>query len=432
MRLVRAALLILMVVAAACRGEDIAPEEEETWIGTITTAGNVTTVVNESGSVWGGTAKLVEEASIGVDAGPEEYMLGNVPDAFATDELIYVVDSQVPQVRVYDHSGVHVRDIGSRGEGPGQYTRPGAITVDAAGRIYVYDTFRVRIHAFAKDGDPLGVWPAELGVREMTATGRGTVWVPHYVRDPETGGQNYVVGEFGPDGLIGDARLPDIDFDPVETTITTRRGGVGQVWVPFTPRSAQTVVGPSGTIIAGASDRYRLEIQRLDGTVTAIEQNWAPVPVEREEAEWHRRYLVTALKAEVAPEGWNGEGIEIPSHKPAFSSLIAAPSGEIWVVRLGKGERATDCIEDPDESNYEQARETPCWRDRILLDVFDGEGRYLGDVTVPGNSFRPVHIDGNMVLSVEEDEAGIITVKRYRLVLPEEEVEEEGEEEEER
>jgi hypothetical protein len=35
-------------------------------------------VINESGSVWGGTARLVEEASIGVEAGNERYMLGNV------------------------------------------------------------------------------------------------------------------------------------------------------------------------------------------------------------------------------------------------------------------------------------------------------------------------------------------------------------------
>ena len=47
-----------------------------TWVGTITTEGNLTTVVNESGSVWGGTATLVEEASIGVETGEDPYMLG--------------------------------------------------------------------------------------------------------------------------------------------------------------------------------------------------------------------------------------------------------------------------------------------------------------------------------------------------------------------
>jgi len=241
------------------------------------------------------------------------------------------------------------------------------------------------------------------------------------VRDPATGTQTYGVGEFGPDGLIGDVGFPEIEFEPVETRMETRRGGFASVWVPFTPPNPRPVVGPSGSTIIGASDRYRLEIQRADGTVTAVEQHWVPVPVERDEAEWHRRLLVVTLQAQIAPEGWNGEGIEVQSHKPAFSYLIAAPSGEIWVMRLGKGERATDCIEVPVESNYVEARATPCWRDQVLLDVFDGDGRYLGDVSVPGNQFSPVHISGNMVLAVEEDEAGTIMVKRYRLVLPGEE-----------
>jgi len=58
----------------ACSPEPAADSGDTTWVGTITTEGNVTTVVNESGSVWGGTARLVEEASIGLAVGPEEYI----------------------------------------------------------------------------------------------------------------------------------------------------------------------------------------------------------------------------------------------------------------------------------------------------------------------------------------------------------------------
>ena len=51
---------------AACATQE---DANGAWVGTTTTEGNVTTVVNESGSVWGGTATLVEEASIGVESG---------------------------------------------------------------------------------------------------------------------------------------------------------------------------------------------------------------------------------------------------------------------------------------------------------------------------------------------------------------------------
>jgi len=59
-----------------CVSQEDAADSDCTWVGTITTEGNVTTVVNQSGSVWGGTAELVEEASIGVENGLDEYMFG--------------------------------------------------------------------------------------------------------------------------------------------------------------------------------------------------------------------------------------------------------------------------------------------------------------------------------------------------------------------
>ena len=62
----RGILVTALILAVACSPESPDSSGDGTWVGTITTEGNVTTVVNESGSVWGGTATLVEEASIGV------------------------------------------------------------------------------------------------------------------------------------------------------------------------------------------------------------------------------------------------------------------------------------------------------------------------------------------------------------------------------
>ena len=85
---------MLSVVLAACTTEPIDPAYGP-WVGTITTEGNVTTVANESGSAWGGTATLVEEASIGVDAGADEYMFGSVDALYLTENHVYVVEVDV-------------------------------------------------------------------------------------------------------------------------------------------------------------------------------------------------------------------------------------------------------------------------------------------------------------------------------------------------
>ncbi len=108
------AAALLVATSAACASPAPDARSSAAWVGTITTEGNVTTVINESGSVWGGMARLVEEASIGVEAGPEEYMFGNVTAVWGTDGRTFVLDPQIPAVRVYDLAGSHLFDIGRR------------------------------------------------------------------------------------------------------------------------------------------------------------------------------------------------------------------------------------------------------------------------------------------------------------------------------
>ncbi len=100
------AIAIVGLLLIACDPRDGGGVELGTWVGTITAVGTVTTVVNESGSVWGGTATLVEEASIGVEADADEYMFGLVNSVYATDDRIYVADVQIPAVRVYDNEEI--------------------------------------------------------------------------------------------------------------------------------------------------------------------------------------------------------------------------------------------------------------------------------------------------------------------------------------
>ena len=117
----RIALVVLVCLPIGCGGAVEPAGTDGTWVGTITTEGNVTTVVNESGSVWGGTATLVEEASIGVTAGEQPYMLADIASIVASEERIFLLETNPPVVRVYDMDGRHVRDIGSEGQGPGEF-----------------------------------------------------------------------------------------------------------------------------------------------------------------------------------------------------------------------------------------------------------------------------------------------------------------------
>ena len=64
-----------------------------------------------------------------------------------------------------------------------------------------------------------------------------------------------------------------------------------------------------------------------------------------------------------------------------------------------------------------------CWRDIRGFDVFEEKsGRFLGQVAEPYRVTSrlqwPTFVEDEFLLAIE-DEAGTIMVKRYRLVLPE-------------
>ena len=99
-----ALLLVIGVIAGlvvGCSGRSTGGG----WVHETVDDGSIRTVRTVSGSVWGGHGHLVEEASIGVVEGADEYMLGRVRSLFVHDEQIYVLDNQVPILRIYDLAG---------------------------------------------------------------------------------------------------------------------------------------------------------------------------------------------------------------------------------------------------------------------------------------------------------------------------------------
>ena len=109
-----------------------------------------TTVVRSRGpGMWGATADLVPEVSIGELEGPDEYLFGIV-GAIAVDDdrAVYVLDTQAQHVSVFDSTGTYVETLGRRGEGPAELSRGEAIAMLPDGRLLVRDPANMRIQVF--------------------------------------------------------------------------------------------------------------------------------------------------------------------------------------------------------------------------------------------------------------------------------------------
>ncbi|MFC1639743.1 6-bladed beta-propeller, partial [Gemmatimonadota bacterium] len=124
------------------------------WEAAIDTVGDTVIVRTLSGSAWGDTAYLEEEVSIGMLEGPDEYLIGNPRSiAVAGGGEIYVLDRQVPVIRMYGPDGSFIRNVGHEGGGPGEYKSPGAIAVLPDNRLIVRDPGNGRVSIYSTEGE---------------------------------------------------------------------------------------------------------------------------------------------------------------------------------------------------------------------------------------------------------------------------------------
>ena len=424
-RLMRHLVVVLMSalsIAGGCTAPPTGDTSDGTWVGTITTEGDVTTVVNESGSVWGGTATLVEEMSIGSGETAREYLFGRIRALTSDGERIFVADTQAVVVRVYDFGGTHLLDIGSRGEGPGEFLEPKGIGIADDGRILIQDDRQRRIHVFASDGSYVESWPRPS--QSASFDGRFTVTLdgaPYIYTtisgDPRGEDRERGMLRYGPEGRTDEAvPAPVFEDRPdsyVQLQIEERTRAVALV--PFMPQGKWTM-GADTTVLTGFPDSYRFELRHPDGAVTVVERLVDPVPVDRDEFEWRKQSITFSFRQMLETWSWNGPGP--PQIKASYEHFFMGRNGRVWVVRELAGVRKADC--DPDQEDPEERFANPCWERVLAIDIFEPEGRFLGTVGAP-ERFRPdvwPWIKGDTAIFVVLDELGEMVVKRYRLVLP--------------
>ena len=414
------AIAAVVAISACSAGGSESPDAGE-WQSETTTQGNVTTVRTVSGSIWGGAAHLEEELSIGVESGEDAYMLGRVQALAEDDGEIFVLDQQVPVIRVYDTSGVHLRDLGTEGQGPGELQSPESMVIGADDRIYVRDPGNGRVMILSKQGEELGIIRITSSFHTstpMVMTHDGTLYNYQLLeQDVEIDDwQLVMLPLFEGEEMEGEPIAPP-EFEFEEWQIIGRSENSTSINnVPFSPQTAW-VLSPSGVVIGGVSDDYSFEIHYPDGRVTIVEKSWDPVPVGGDEGAWYKKRATANMRNSFP--GWTWNGHDVPGNKPAFSSLLADNNGRTWVMRPGPGVYlGGDCVEEPEPDTpfYEK----PCWEQTTTWEVFDEKGRYLGGADLPkGIQARPApYIRDDMFLASFIDKMGTVTVKLFRITLP--------------
>ena len=388
---------------------------ERGWVARQDTLGDTVVVRTVSGSVWGTPARLEEQLSIGVADGAEELMLGNVRAlAVGRDGTIHVLEG-TPTLKQFSATGEYMRTIGRLGSGPGEYRRPdGGLAVLSDGRIVVRDPGNGRMATFSSDGTPLTTWRISSTFntsRKLYRDSADNLYTLVLV-EPADDPADWRLGvqRYGPDGTPGDSiAAPHWTWD--RAIIKAQREGSTSVSdVPFSPES-HWAFSPLGYMVGGLATAYRIDIFRPEGTLR-IEREAPPVPVASDEASDLRREATEEMQSEYP--GWTWNGPDVPATKPPFRELFVGEDGRIWVVVSRPG------IKDPsvEAGSGEAGRPVPAaWSEPVAFDVFEPDGRYLGEVTTPAGflaSPEPV-FRADTVWATAEDADGVRYVKRYAV-----------------
>ena len=95
--------------------------------------------------------RLEEVLAIGSLA-DDESSFGRISDvAWDGRGRLLVADDFGPHLKVFESDGSYVQTVGREGEGPGEFSAPSKIVVDASDSVYVWDSGQSRIHVFSPD-----------------------------------------------------------------------------------------------------------------------------------------------------------------------------------------------------------------------------------------------------------------------------------------
>ncbi len=328
------------------------------------------------------TVYLVTVDSLGIELGDSIYVMGAIEGlAYGPDGNIAVLDCAYACIRIYSPEGEYIRQIGRRGNGPGELQSIAFLGISEDGHLYLTGDGAdiLGVHQFDYyTGEWLGSYPS-LGTPPTCIEGaEGSYYVRKDINFDTSSGEPLI--------LISIAKY---DFGDEESVIT-----FVEDTAPFNPADMASMIElvwygydvaadfSGNTYIAPRSTGEAVVIiYGSDGEETGrIELDLEPVLRTEEEIEMERLILTAKMSAmgndQMPP-------LEPDPYKPLIRGLEVDGEGNIWVQHGG-----------PSVPTFS---------------VFSSSGdlMYYAEVAgdhPDGNSWR-FYIDGNGILAYAEDPA---------------------------
>ncbi len=375
----------------------------------VETVDGVRVVHNEKGGVWGKTPKVALELvrKIGDVDTEDEHFAFNYPGDVAVDAAgnIYVLDSANARVQKFGPDGKYLATIGRKGQGPGEFIFPEALSLDRDGNLVVGDGAQNRIHVIIGGGQDVrsivvGEGPVS-GVRPLPAgdfAGRASTSAFSRPGEPiKAVSEMRLFRRVGADGRITGSFGLLTDFGEPTTT------AMG---------NASTFdVDAQGAVLVSFNAQNRVEKYAPDGRL--LWRSDRPLA-----------YGTEVKKKGKMEEREGGISFSPPEMNRCSVSVAVDGKGRAWVVtyarQLKEDEKVQTTMQSGDMAGSmnsisvkTQGNTDLRTTDALRLDVFGPDGVLLGEV--PLTHFADIiRIAGDRLFLIDRERG--VTVYQYRIV----------------
>lgn len=312
---------------------------------------------------------LKEELSIGHEEGKEERIFTSINDiAVDANENIYLLDLRQGQIRVFDKYGNHLRNIGKRGQGPGEFQFPMQILISPHQELVICDLMGRRLFFLWLDG---------------TFKRSAPTWKHGRLTRVSVDSEDHIIGETLLSGEKKGFTVMKFNPDLEELfTIAAKERGKIPILEDLSPRIVWSV-SENDDIIWADSEKYEISVfDRHGKLVKKIIKEFTPERII--EVEYRKQISVKFGGRPIPPDFEQ----ELPKYYPAFRSLEKDDQGRLLVGTYEKVKGG--------EGRY--------------TDVFSQESQFIARIPL---AIHPRIWKKGKIYTVEEDETGYPVMKRY-------------------
>ena len=347
-------------------------QQVQEWKGNVEENAGIRVIRNPRDPIYkGDICSLVEELSIGYVEGKEERLFTNINDiAVDAHENIYLLDLKQDKISIFDKNGKFIRNIGKRGQGPGEFQFPRQILISPNHELVVCDLMVRRLLFFLFDGTFKGSIPT---------------WKYGRLTRVLVDSEDNIIGETLLSGEKRGFSLKKFNANFEELfTIAVKEREKLPLLEDLSPRIVWTV-SDNDDIIWGDSEKYEINVQDRQGKLLKkITKESRPEKVIEEE---YSDQLKTKFGGRPIPLDFEQE---LPNYYPAFRSLETDGQGRLLV------------------STFEKVNDGKGY----YIDVFNAEAKYVAKIPL---MTQPRIWKNGKLYTVEEDANGYSVMKRYGI-----------------